>query len=127
VQRHFPQAAIVARARNVTHYYKLRQLGLTLIERETLDSALMSARSVLEQMGWQPHEARRQALRFRRHNIELLERMAPHLADENRLIAIAKQGRAQLEETWARERADNDALRARAGWQAPSAEAQSEE
>ena len=32
--------------------------GVTLIERETLDSALMSARSVLELLGWQPHQAR---------------------------------------------------------------------
>ena len=30
-------------------------LGVTLIERETLDSALMSARSVLELMGWERH------------------------------------------------------------------------
>jgi hypothetical protein len=30
--------------------------------------------------------------------------MAPHYGDEGKLIAIAKQGRAQLEESWARER-----------------------
>ena len=46
--------SVVARARNVSHYYRLRELGVELIERETLDSALMSARSVLELMGWQP-------------------------------------------------------------------------
>ena len=43
-----------------------------MIERETLDSALMSARSVLETLGWQPHQARNLALRFRRHNIAQL-------------------------------------------------------
>ena len=104
VREHFPQAAIVARARNVGHYYGLRQRGVTLIERETFDAALMSARSVLEAMGQPPHLARTQALRFRRHSIELLEQMAPHQQDERRLIAIAKQGRAQLEQLWARER-----------------------
>jgi glutathione-regulated potassium-efflux system ancillary protein KefC len=119
VKQHFPRLAIVARARNVTHYYRLRELGVTLIERETLDSALLSARSVLELMGWQPHAARTQALRFRRHSIELMEQMAPHLADENQLIALARQGRQQLEELWARERADNTLAQARAGWQAP--------
>ncbi len=122
VKEHFPHLVLVARARNVTHHYGLRQLGVTLIERETLDSALMSARSVLEAMGWQPHDARHQALRFRRHNLELLETMAPHLGDENKLIALAKQGRAQLEEMWARERAENAAARARAGWQSPGAQ-----
>lgn len=105
VRGHFPRCTIVARARNATHYARLRQLGVEFIERETLDSSLMSGRTVLELTGTQPHEARRQALRFRRHSIELLEEMAPHFADEDRLIAIAKRGRAQLEETWARERA----------------------
>src|SRR5207344_600426 len=104
VNEHFPHLCIVARARNVTHYYRLRELGVTLIERETLDSALMSARSVLELMGWQRHSARNQALRFRQHSIELMDRMAPHFDDQKQLIAISKQGRQQLEAQWAEER-----------------------
>jgi glutathione-regulated potassium-efflux system ancillary protein KefC len=118
VREHFPDLQIVARARNVTHYYRLRELGVTLIERETLDSALMSARSVLELMGWQPHSARNQALRFRRHSIELMERMAPHFGDEKKLIAIAKQGRQQFEAQWALEREQARERRSRAGWPA---------
>ena len=46
-RQNFPRMAIVARARNVQHYYELHELGVTMIERETLDSALMSARSAL--------------------------------------------------------------------------------
>jgi glutathione-regulated potassium-efflux system ancillary protein KefC len=127
VTENFPQATIVARARNVGHYYKLRELGVTLIERETLDSALMSGRSVLELMGYEPHDARTKALRFRRHSIELMEKLAPHFADENKLIALIKQGRAQFEETWARERAQNTIANARGGWQAPGNETPEEE
>ncbi|MBY0234119.1 MAG: cation:proton antiporter, partial [Burkholderiaceae bacterium] len=41
---HFPQLKVVARARNVQHYFRLRELGVTLIERETFDAALMSGR-----------------------------------------------------------------------------------
>src|SRR5690242_15259779 len=48
IRANFPRAAIVARARNVQHYYELYELGVRMIERETLDSALMSARSTLE-------------------------------------------------------------------------------
>ena len=84
VRENFPDATIVARARNVQHYYELYELGVTLIERETLDSALMSARSALEQLGWQPHQARNLALRFRRHNVAQLAAMAPHRKDEAR-------------------------------------------
>jgi len=106
VREHFPQCTVVARARNAAHFARLRQLGIVHVERETLDSSLMSGRTVLELTGMRPHEARRQAMRFRRHSIELLEEMVPHFADEGRLIAIAKQGRQQFEETWARERAE---------------------
>jgi glutathione-regulated potassium-efflux system ancillary protein KefC len=118
VREHFPHLSIAARARDVSHYYKLRALGVTLIERETLDSALMSARSVLELMGWQPHAARNKALRFRRHTVELLDEMAPHFGDESKLIALAKQGRSQLEALWSRERAERTAQLARTGWSA---------
>jgi glutathione-regulated potassium-efflux system ancillary protein KefC len=121
VREHFPALTLVARARNVGHYHELKALGVTLIERETLDSALMSARSVLVAMGWEPHAARTQALRFRAHSIELMDQMAPHLRDEGRLIAIARQGRAQLEAQWARERAEQGGRAARAGWAAGSA------
>ncbi len=115
VREHFPQLAIVARARNVQHYLRLRELGVTLVERETLDSSLMSARSVLGLLGWEPHHARTLAMRFRRHTIRQLEAMLPHLKDEARFIAMAKQGRQQLEDLFAQER--QSAQRARhQGW-----------
>jgi glutathione-regulated potassium-efflux system ancillary protein KefC len=112
----FPNATIVARARNVQHYYELYELGVRLIERETLDSALMSARSALELLGWQPHHARNLALRFRRHNVTQLAATAPHRRDEARLIAAAKQGRQQLEELFALERQQAAERQSRAGW-----------
>jgi glutathione-regulated potassium-efflux system ancillary protein KefC len=121
VREHFPQCTIVARARNAAHYARLRQLGLVYIERETLDSSLMSGRTVLELTGMRPHEARIQAMKFRRHSIDLLEEMVPHFADEGRLIAIAKQGRRQFEETWAREREQRSGG-ARGAWQLPERE-----
>jgi glutathione-regulated potassium-efflux system ancillary protein KefC len=116
IRANFPRAAIVARARNVSHYYELYELGVRLIERETLDSALMSARSTLEQLGWQPHHARKLALRFRRHNVAQLAAIAPHRKDEARLIAAARQGRQQLEELFALERQQAAERKARAGW-----------
>ena len=115
VRENFPQLAIMARARNVQHYYALRDLGIEHIERETLDSALMTARSTLEALGWQPHRARNLALRFRRHSVEQLEVLRAHRADEGKLIALAKQGRQQLETLFGDERRQ---MRGRpaAGW-----------
>ena len=124
VQAHFKQATLVVRARNTTHWYGLHARGVQHIDRETLDSALMSGRTVLELMGWQPHSARNQALRFRQHNIELLHQMAPHQGDEKKLISVAQQGRQELDELWSRERAQRRELRARrgAGWSANPAD-----
>ncbi|RZI79868.1 MAG: glutathione-regulated potassium-efflux system protein KefC [Rubrivivax sp.] len=117
-REHFPGLAIVARARNVQHWYALRDRGVDLIERETLDSALMSGRSVLQLMGWHPHHARQLAMKFRRHSIEQLERLWPHHQDQQALVAMAKQGRQQLEELFAQEREDMRSLRAKGkqGW-----------
>ena len=125
VRQHFPQLTVVARARNVGHYYRLRQLGIESIEREVLDASLMSGRRVLELMGWQPHTARNQALRFRQHNILQVDRLAPHQGDPKKLIAMAKQGRAQLEQMWAQEREQRAAQRNRQGWSGQGAKAPS--
>ena len=115
VREHFPDLAIVARARNVQHYFRLRELGVTMIERETLDASLMSARSVLGLLGWEAHHARTLAMRFRRHTIRQLEEMLPHARDEARFVAMAKAGRQQLEELFAQER-QNAQRNQREGW-----------
>ncbi len=115
-REHFPQLTIVARARNVQHFYQLRDRGVTLIERETFDSALMSARGVLEALGFERHQARNLALRFRRHNLEQIEETAPHFKDESKLIAMSRIGRAQMEQFMAEERQRKDSRATGEGW-----------
>jgi glutathione-regulated potassium-efflux system ancillary protein KefC len=66
---------------------------------------LRSARSVLELLGHSTEDVRRTAQRFRQHNLELFEKMHPHYKDRSKLIAVVKQGRQQLEEQMAQERA----------------------
>ncbi len=115
-REHFPALQIVARARNVQHFYQLRDRGVALIERETFDSALMSARGVLEVLGFERHQARNLALRFRRHNLEQIEQAAPHFKDESKLIAMSKIGRAQMEQFMAEERQRKDSRATSEGW-----------
>ncbi len=102
---HFSHLQIVARARDVTHWNQLRDRGVIQVEREMFESSLRSARSVLELLGHGAHEARQTAMRFRQHNLELFEKMYPHHKDRAKLIAVVKQGRQQLEEQMAQERA----------------------
>ncbi len=114
-REHFPHLEIIARARDVTHWNELRDRGIVKIERELFESSLRSARTVLEVLGYSSHEARRHAMRFRRHNIDLFEQMYPHRKNRSALIAVAKQGRAQLEAQMAQERAEADERRQREG------------
>jgi glutathione-regulated potassium-efflux system ancillary protein KefC len=105
-REHFPHLELVVRARDVTHWNQLRDRGVMLVQRELFESSLRSARTVLEVLGFGPHEARRQALRFRRHNIRLFEEMYPHYKDRAKLIAVVRQGRRQFEEQLAQERTE---------------------
>jgi glutathione-regulated potassium-efflux system ancillary protein KefC len=108
---HFPHLQLVARARDVTHWNKLRDRNVMLVERELFESSLRSARTVMEALGFAPGEARRQAMRFRRHNLQLFEQMYPHYRDRGKLIAVVKQGRRQFEEQMAQERVEQDRRR----------------
>jgi glutathione-regulated potassium-efflux system ancillary protein KefC len=122
-REHFPHLRLVARARDVPHWNELRDRGVQHVERELFESSLRSGRTVLELLGESPHEARRQAMRFRRHNLGLFESMYPHHKDRSKVIAAVKQGRRQLEEQMAREREEAAARRARGaermpGWDA---------
>jgi glutathione-regulated potassium-efflux system ancillary protein KefC len=115
VQEHFPQLQIVARARDVTHWNSLRDRGVMRVERELFESSLRSARTVLELLGQPPHEARQAAMRFRQHNLNLFEQMYPHRKNRSKTIAVAKQGRQQLEDQMAQER-EQQAQRRPAHW-----------
>ena len=106
VRKHFPNLEIVARTRDLNHWFQLRDLGVEHAQREVFESSLISAQSVLELLGQSPAEAKRITTRFREHNLALAERMYPHYKDKNQLIAVAKQGRQQLVEQMAKERAD---------------------
>lgn len=113
VKEHFPNMEIVARAKDVTHWNKLRERGVMRVERELFESSLRTGRSVLELLGEDPHAARQAAMRFRQHNLELFEKLHPHYKDRNKMIAVVKEGRQQLEEQMAQERAEKERLRPR--------------
>ena len=103
-KEHFPQLQLVVRARDATHWNKLRDRDITLIQRELFESSLQSAGSVLELLGYAAPDASRIVQLFRTHNYELLEQMHPHYQDRSKVISSVKQGRAQLAEQMAKER-----------------------
>jgi len=106
VRAHFPHLEIVARAHDVTHWNKLRDRGVIKVERELFESSLRSAGTVLELMGHDTEAASASTVRFRAHNLALFEKLHPHYRDRAQLIATIKEGRAQLEQQMAQERAE---------------------
>lgn len=104
VQAHFAHLQIVARARDVTHWNKLRDRNVMQVQRELFESSLCSAHSVLELFEFEPDAADQSIQRFRKYNLDLFEQMYPHYRDSAKSIAVAKQGRQQLEEQMAQER-----------------------
>ena len=113
-RKHFPQLQVVARARDLTHWNALRDLGVTLVQRELFESSLASARTVLELMGQSPTRAQEMTRRFREHNITLADRMYPHHKDRAKMVAVAREGRAQLAEQMAKERQEHPEREAKA-------------
>jgi glutathione-regulated potassium-efflux system ancillary protein KefC len=116
VREHFPKLEILARARNVGHYVQLKQRRVTVVERETFESALRLGRQALSTLGVQPFEARERVDRFRRHNVRLLDSLIPHFNDEARRLSLAKSGRAELERQFEEERAELERGRGHLGW-----------
>ncbi|HEX5659203.1 MAG TPA: glutathione-regulated potassium-efflux system protein KefC [Polyangiales bacterium] len=104
VREKFPKLPILARARNVTHYYELRLRGVEIVERETFESALALGRRALEQLGRPPYEAQEISDRFKRHNVQSVEAMTPHYNDEAKRLTMAKAGREELEAQFERDR-----------------------
>ncbi len=107
-REHFPKLQMVVRARDVTHWNALRDRGVQHMDRELFESSLMAGRRALELLGQSPAHARDQTMRFRRHNLALLDTLYAHHKDQARLIAAAKQGRQQLEEQMAQERRERE-------------------
>jgi glutathione-regulated potassium-efflux system protein KefC len=116
VRASFPDLPIVSRARNVSHYFELRLRGVTVVERETFESALRIGRAALEALGVDRFRARELADAFRRHNIASVDATLPFYQDEARRMSMAKAGREELEQQFARDRERFEREHGGTGW-----------
>lgn len=97
VRRHFPQVTILARARNRQHAYRLMDLGITYVIRETLGSSIEMGVESLKILGLSATHAGETARIFREHDDRSL--VAAHAVhrDERKLVEAAKQYAKELE------------------------------
>jgi monovalent cation:proton antiporter-2 (CPA2) family protein len=96
VRRHFPKLRIIARARNRTHYFQLRNIGVRTIFREVFPASVDMARLVLLTLGKGPSVTERAIAFFKRHDAEQLEAQYAVWQDEARLIESTRAAAEQL-------------------------------
>ena len=99
VIRNYPDVKISARAKNMSHSYELRKLGVDHVKLEVAHSALELGITALKDLGFSPFQAHRAAKIYRNHIREMKKNLA-HLydGDEKHYIGEVKRSAAELEE-----------------------------
>ena len=97
LKRQYPHLKVFARARNRQHAFKLMDLGVEVIVRETFHSSLDMGQQVMEALGVPPDVAAERRERFRKHDEQMLREQHLVYDDEAALIASSQQARQDLE------------------------------
>jgi len=97
VKRLYPHLKIVARARNRQHAFRLMDMNIEHVVRETLLSSLEMSRLVLEDLGIEPELAAERVEKFHQHDAELLKAQYLVYDDEAALMQSAQEAFADLE------------------------------
>jgi voltage-gated potassium channel Kch len=104
--QHFPHLQIYARARNRQHAYRLMDLGVRVVKRETFLSALDLTREVLRGLGMSAKDAESTVKTFRDHDERRLAEHHTHYTDEEKMRSLAKAAAGELEEMFMRDAAE---------------------
>jgi glutathione-regulated potassium-efflux system protein KefB len=97
VRRLYPHLKIVARARNRQHAFRLMDMNVNDVVRETLYSSLEMARMVLEDLGLEAELARDRVDKFRVHDANVLKSQYLVYDDEAALMQSAIDAFGDLE------------------------------
>lgn len=97
IKRVYPHIKILARARDRQHVYRLREVGVEHIWRETYLSALGMSYDALVSLGIDPKKAYDDIEIFRDYDEALLRRQQTIYTDEKQLIEINRAAMVELE------------------------------
>ncbi len=96
IRSNFPDLTILARARNRQHAFRLMDLNIKVVIRETLDSSLRMSEELLETLNYEETDAIRAVKRFKEHDEELLCKQHSIHNDEQALIQSTHDAREEL-------------------------------
>lgn len=114
-KKHFPQLAIMARARGRDDAYRLVAAGADHVYRETFDSALRLGTDALRRLGVRAHRAHRAAQRFRRHDEKLMWELVGEEDAMDDMFRLMKRHQQQLEQVMKAD-LDDETWRGEDGW-----------
>ena len=97
LRKNYPDMIVLARARDRQHYYRLREVGVRHIWRETYLSSLDMSRESLQLLGISAEKARETVQTFRNYDDDLIERQQAIYDDEASMIESAQSAIAELE------------------------------
>ena len=98
-QKHYPRLQIAVSAADRAATYEFMDLGVTVIKRETFDSALALGCDVLQLLGMPTYEAHRLMRLFRRKDEEMLPELHRIFkSDRDNYVSMYQKHNADLEE-----------------------------
>ncbi len=103
VKEHYPHVALIVRARDRSHVYKLAELGVTKQVREIYESSLVAAMYTLVELGFPEAQSQNNIDIFRAHDEQMLQKSTPLHNDLAALIKVAEEGRKELRELFAKD------------------------
>ncbi|HEX5122961.1 MAG TPA: monovalent cation:proton antiporter-2 (CPA2) family protein [Rhodanobacteraceae bacterium] len=110
LKRYFPHLKIYARARNRQHVFRLMDLNVDEIVRDTFFSSLEIARHVLLALGYDEATAKEHLRRFREHDEKVLANQYPVYDDETALLQTTQEARDDLQRLFEVDTGDGDDL-----------------
>ncbi|AOP35759.1 potassium transporter Kef [Leptospira tipperaryensis] len=108
VKKHFPNLTIIARARNREHVFKLLELGVKIIRRDTFASALELAGETLSHLGFMDSEVEQKVRKFRAHDELTLKGQYQVRHNEKEFIQFSKNSIRQLEAAFEADRLEKE-------------------
>jgi glutathione-regulated potassium-efflux system ancillary protein KefC/glutathione-regulated potassium-efflux system protein KefB len=96
IGKHFPDLKVFARARNRQHAFRLMDLGVRFVIRETLLSSLELAVQVLEALGLSKSRAVDTVHRFRVHDEQTMVQQLAVKDDDNKFLQTTRESSEQL-------------------------------
>jgi monovalent cation:proton antiporter-2 (CPA2) family protein len=118
-QKHFPKLALLVRAKDREHAYRLIKMGVKGIFRETLESSLELSVQALRVLGFGAYRAYRAAHRFKEYDEETVQILSQYFGtDEKDFLGQVRKRVQTLDELFETERTGS--VRPEdAGWERP--------